>query len=780
MSPRDPTDTPDPAAGGQPRPPAPRSIGTPAPRVDGRAKVTGGAVYPADTPIAGLAHAMLVTAGIARGRLLRLDTTAATALDGVIGVLTHDDVAGRMETPRFGVAASSMAPLHDRMIRHDGQIIAVVVAETPEIAVEAAALLRPDYETEEPATGFDSPGAETVAAKDAAGRRDPAMGDVEAAFATAARVLEADYETPTQHHNAIELFSTTAVWDGDHLTVHDPSQNVNGWRHELARQLRIDPGRVRVVSTFVGGAFGGKGPMTGRTALIAFAARHVGRPLRCVATRAQGFTTTTYRAETRQTIRMAVDGEARITGFVHNGAEVTSRADPYLVGGNSVTGRLYGYGSVATRLDLVRADRATPGYMRSPPETPYLFALESAMDEMAEALSMDPIDFRRRNDTLIDPLTNRAYSSRMLMPCYDAAALAFGWADRDPRPGSMQDGDWLVGMGCASAVYPANIAAATARVRLLASGAVLVDTASHEIGTGLRTVASQMAAECLGAPLDAVTIQVGDSDLPPAPVSGGSNSTASVCSAIARACDAVRADLFARLTAPGAGPFAGMDAATLDLTDGRVTADGPSMSLHDAMAAAGIAAIDHLGEFVPDGMTPDAVDKLRQGGTPMRGGGSGDMARYAMGAVFAEIRIHRRTLDIRVPRMVGAFAAGRIMNPLTARSQLQGGMIWGLSAALMEETVLDRRAARIVNRDLENYLMPVNADIGAVDVILMPEHDTAGNPSGIKGLGELGNVGMTAAIANAVHHATGRRQRRLPIRPDRLFVATAPDRPDAT
>ncbi|WP_372501086.1 xanthine dehydrogenase family protein molybdopterin-binding subunit (plasmid) [Tistrella mobilis] len=757
----------------------PTSLPTDTPRIDGRAKVTGRAVYPADTAITGLAHAALVVSPVARGRLAAIDTAKAAALPGVLGVLTVDDVTGRIGLPRFGVAASSIAPLQDRLIRHDGEILAVVAAETAEIATEAAARVSFRIEAEAPATGFDDAGAETVAAADAAGRKDPGRGDIEAGFAAAEVCIEADYETPVQHHNALELYSTTAVWDGEgdqaRLTVYEPSQNVNGWRHELARQLGIDAARVRVVAEFVGGAFGGKGPITARTALIAFAARHFGRPLRCVISRAQGFTAGTHRAETRQRIRMGATGDGRITAFVHDGVEVTSRADPYLVGGNSVTARLYGYGAVQTKLSLVHADRPTPGYMRSPPEVPYVYALEQAMDEMAAALDMDPIEFRRRNDTDTDPLSGRRYSSRMLMPCFDAAAKAFGWDRRDPVPGSMRDGDWVIGMGCAATVYPANIAAATARVQLAADGRVTVETASHELGTGIRTVVARMAAEVLDMAPERVTVRTGDSDLPPAPVSGGSNSTASVCSAVARAAEAVKADLFTRLTASEAAPFYGLDPATLRLRDGRIEAGGPYMALDAALEAAGLETISQTADFIPDGLKPDAVEKLRAGGTPMRGGGSGDLLRYAVGAEFAEIRINRRTLEIEVPRMTGAFAAGRIMNPLTARSQLIGGMIWGLSTALMEETELDRRAARVLNHDLENYLMPVNADIGQVDVILLDEDDRAGNPSGIKGLGELGNVGMSAAIANAIHHATGRRFRRLPIRIDRLFLPASPD-----
>ncbi|HKU95659.1 MAG TPA: molybdopterin cofactor-binding domain-containing protein, partial [Vineibacter sp.] len=368
--------------------------------------------------------------------------------------------------------------------------------------------------------------------------------------------------------------------------------------------------------------------------------------------------------------------------------------------------------------------------------------------------------------------TGKTWSSRSLMACYDQAADAFGWSRRTAGLGSMRDGDWLIGWGCATACYPTYIGAATARVRLSSNGQVRVQSASHEIGTGIRTVAAQAAAEQLGVDVAAVTVEMGDTELPPAPVSGGSVSTASVCSAVMKACDEIRDRLFRSVVTSNDGPLAGRNPADLALKGGKVVAgNGIEQGLADAFKSLGAGVIEAYAEFVPQGASADAVQSLYQGKSTLVGGGEGEKVMYAFGAEFVEVRIHARTREIRVPRMVGAFAGGRIMNTRTARSQLMGGMIWGQGAALHEETQIDPRHARTVNRDLQDYLVPVNADVGDVQVILVPEVDRDVNPAGVKGLGELGNVGTSAAIANAIYHATGQRIRHLPIRLDDLLAA---------
>ncbi|AGB47739.1 aerobic-type carbon monoxide dehydrogenase, large subunit CoxL/CutL-like protein [Mesorhizobium australicum WSM2073] len=757
------------AAAPQPK----ENMGAPLPRIDGRLKVTGQASYPADLAAANVAYGVLATSSIARGTVTALHLDNARAVPGVLDIVTYGDMDA-VDKPKFGnTAAASIAPLHDRKVFHDGQIIALVVAETFEAAEQAALLIRADYAEEKPSAGFDSPGATTIAAagKSPMFKEDVKVGDFDVAYAAAPVRIDARYSTPTQHHNPIELFSTTAMWQGDQLTIHEPSQNVTGWKAELARQLKIDPAKVRIVSPYIGGAFGSKGPMTARTAIVAVAARRLGRPVRCVVSRMQAFGTQTYRAETRHRIRMGADKDGRITAFAHEGWEVTSRPDPYVVGGTSATGRMYDYGAVLTHVSLVQADRNTPGYMRSPPETPYVYALENAMDEMAVALAMDPVEFRRVNEPKAEPIGRKPFSSRSLMQCYDQAADAFGWTKRDAKVGSMHDGDWLIGMGCATAVYPTSSAPCAARVWLTVDGDVRVQSGSHEIGTGVRTVAGQMAAERLGVAMDRVSVEMGDSTLPPAPVSGGSISTASVCSAVLKACDAIRTKLFAAASGEG-GALAGAHNEELDIVDGKIIAKGgASAKVEDVLKTMRVGAIEEYAEYAPKGASPEALKKLYAGQPEFHGGEQDeDSVKYAFGAEFVEVRINRLTREIRVPRIVGAFAAGRIMNTRTARSQLMGGMIWGIGQALHEATEVDSRYARYVNRDLQDYLVPVNADIKDLQVILVPEIDHEVNPAGVKGLGELGNVGTAAAVASAVYHATGKRIRDLPIRIEQLIV----------
>ncbi len=752
--------------------PAPReNQGQPEPRIDGRLKVTGEARYAADFPLSILAYGVLVTSAIARGRVAHINLEAARDVPGVLDIVSYGDV-DQLEKPEFGTSnTTSLAPLHDTAIRHDGQIMALVVADTFEAASEAALLVTANYEEETTTATIGSRGAEL---SEAAGKskmypEDIKAGDFAAAFDAAPVKLDAEYTTAANTHNPIELFSTTAVWRDGELTIYEPTQNVYGFRGSAAKQLRMDAANVRVVSPYTGGGFGSKGPMTPRTAIVAEAARRLGRPVRCVVSRSQAFTTQTYRAETHHRIRMGATREGKITAFAHEGVELTSRIDDYVVGGTDTTGRLYGYGAVLTKVMLARADRQTPGYMRSPPETPYMFPLESAMDEMAEKAGLDPIEFRRINDTQTDPVSGKPYSSRSLMRCYDEAAAEFGWSKRSAKPGAMREGDWMIGHGCATAVYPTHIGAAAARVTLMSDGKARVETAAHEIGTGVRTVAAQMAAERLGIPVAAVTVEMGDTELPPAPVAGGSNTTATVCSTIIRACDNIRRKLAEAVVAKG--QMAERDLPRLKLAEGGVAGpDGTKVSLAEAFAALGQAAIEEYGEFIPEGAPPDAVRKLYAGESTLIGGSHGKQLMYAFGAELVEVRIHASTREIRVPRMVGAFAAGRIMNTRTARSQLMGGMIWGLASALHEETQVDPRNARYVNRELQDYLVPVAADIGEIKIIMLSETDDAVNPAGVKGVGELGNVGTNAAIANAIYNATGRRLRDIPMRLEQLLA----------
>ncbi|MBV8935165.1 MAG: xanthine dehydrogenase family protein molybdopterin-binding subunit [Alphaproteobacteria bacterium] len=755
-------------------------IGTAAPRVDGRLKVTGEARYASDTPLADPAYAFLVTSAIARGRIAEIDDRPGRAVPGVLEILTHRNMANAIRPTKLfsegGYVGSTIMPLASDRIWHAGQIVAVVLAESFEAAREGAHRLNVTYIPEPPSAGFDAAGTTSVAAQEVSGNyEDPAVGDAAAVFAGAPIKVDQHYATPTQHHNPIELFTTSCAWSGDRLTVWEGSQNVTGLKNGLAEQLGIDPDKIRVVSPYIGGAFGSRGSVTQRTALIAVAARRLSRPVKLVATRDQGFTIATYRAETRHHVRLAADRDGKLVALIHEAKEVTSRPDNYKVAGTDASTRLYACPNISSKVSLVHADRNTPGFMRSPPEVPYLFALESAIDELAGELNIDPIELRRRNDTLREPIKGLPYTSRSLMPCFEAAAKSFGWDGRDPRPGSMRDGDWLVGWGCAATMYPTQMGPATARVTMTPQGFVRVQTAAHEIGTGAYTVIALTAADRLGVAIDKIHVELGDTELPPAPVAGGSNTTASVCNVVAQACEQIRARVANAAVAAPEGRFAGRDAAALVLAGGMLKdADGTAEPVDTAIGRVSNGAIECYVENVPHGVPADGLRKLYQGHAMLAGGAKlKDRIQFAFGAEFVEVRVHARTCEIRCPRVVGAFAAGQIVDPVTARSQLMGGLIWGVSSALHEATEIDRRNARYYNTDLAEYLVPVNADIEQAEVILVPEEDHLINELGIKGLGELGNVGTNAAVASAVYHATGLRIRELPIRLEKLLGAPA-------
>ncbi|MFN8492773.1 MAG: xanthine dehydrogenase family protein molybdopterin-binding subunit [Caldilineaceae bacterium] len=751
------------------------NMGEPAPRIDGRAKVTGAARYPSDYAFPNLAYGYLVTSAIARGSIKQFDLSEALAVPGVLDILTYENTHGIQSSGFFnegGSSSTSIVPLDSPQIWHDGQIIAFIVAETYEAAREANYKVKVKYQVEKPSATFASPGAETVAVADVSEKhKDPMLGDAKAALAAAAVKIDYEYSTPTQHHNPMELFSTTCVWSGPELTIYEPSQFVYGIKNGVAEQLSIDPQNVRVMSQYVGGGFGSKGSLTPRTAIVAYAARKLNRPVKLVMTRDQGFTVTTYRAETRHHIQLGADRNGKIAAYTHEAWEITSRPDDYYVAGTEAsTAHMYAYSNVATKVNITHADRNTPGFMRSPPETPYVYALEAAMNDLAIALNMDAVELRRINDTMKDPITGKPYSSRSLMECYEQAAAAFGWSKRDPKVGSMRDGDWLIGWGCSTAIYPTNISAATARVRLSNNGRVRVQVAAHDLGTGTYTVVAQTAANHLGVPLDAVQVELGDSALPAAPVSGGSNVTASVCSVVIKACDAIRGQLV-NAASKGKGALAGQPANQLSLRNGAVVAlNGTSELLDAVFQQLGTGVIEEYAEWFPPGQSAKEVSALYNGQLKLVGGARAEKLMFAFGAEFVEVRINERTREIRVPRATGAFAAGRIMNTRTARSQLMGGMIWGIGSALHEATEIDERLARYVNDNIAEYLIPVNADVPEINVILVSEEDTFVNPAGVKGLGELGNVGTAAAITSAVYHATGKMVRDLPLRLEKILA----------
>ena len=728
------------------------NMGEPIRRSESIAKVTGKLVYAADAAGETPLHAYFLTSGIARGRVLSIDTALAEELAGVVKVYTHLNAPHRVTTPytqKGGYASDTNMPLTGAEIHNDGEIIAMVIAETYEVARDAAHRIVARYAATPPAATMDSSGVDVIH-PEALSDKEKKAGDFAAAFAAAPVTIEGEYSTPAQHQNAIELYSTTASWSGGELTIHEPSQFVVELANGAAAMMGIDPSTVRVINPYMGGAFGGKGFMTQRTALIAGAARDLARPVRNVVTRGQGFTLATYRAETRHHIQLAADHDGRLLAYGHESWEMQSRQDDYPLAGFGVTTAMYGKPAIRTRVNLVKADRQTSGFMRAPVEMPYMYALESAMDELAVALGMDPVELRRVNDIRESPVDGARFTSRSLMQCYDAAAASFGWDTRNPKPGSMRDGDWLIGYGCATASYPTHMAPATARVTLTANGDAVVEVAGQDSGQGTYTVLGQIAARELQIAPQRVRVIMGDSGLPAGPASSNSLGTASLGSAVKLATDKIRARL------------------------GNAMPDGTTRAA--AFARRDVTEITELGEFLPFGKKPEVLDKLRKGQVPFANQARGDESKdgkplmFAFGAEFVEVRVHRLTREIRVPRMTGAFAAGRIVNPRTARSQYMGAMIWGMSSALLEATEVDEKRGRYVNNNLGEYLMAVNADVPEIDVIMVPEEDHEVNPLGVKGIGELGIVGTAAAVANAVYHATGKRIRDLPIVMDKLLT----------
>jgi xanthine dehydrogenase YagR molybdenum-binding subunit len=742
-------------------------LGSAVERIDGVAKVTGAARYASDEQVNNPVFGYMLVSQIARGSIRAIDVTEAGAVAGVIDIVTHENVGTGFKSAKGPDGGPTTTTLESDRIWHDGQFIGLVLAESLEAAREAANKVKISYVSEPPSATFDSPGVDTEPHKPERGE-DPKKGDAAAAFANAPVKISEHYSTPTQHHNPIELFTVTCAWDAEKLTIYEPSQFMWGTKASVAMQLDLQPDNVRAVSRYVGGAFGSKGPNP-RTHWIARIARKIGRPVKVVPTRDQGFTIATYRAETRQHLQLGATSDGKLVSFFHEGWEVTSRPSPYNVSGVESTARMYACPNIHTAVKVVHADRNTPGYMRAPPETPYMFALESAMDELAYALHMDPIELRRVNDTAVDPVSGRPFSSRSLMRCYDEAAAKFGWTRRNPTPGAASEGDWLIGLGCATACYPSNLGPAAARVSLSADGRASVSLAGHEIGTGAYTTVGVVVAQSLGIPVEAIKVSLGDSDLPPIMIAGGSNNAASASLVVAKACEQIREQVARAATHARTSVFHGKDPAQLRLQDGELAGLGHEETLREAVARVG-HRIEVYAENVPPGLPPDAVSAMTKGKPAMLSGSNrADVTAYAFGAHFVEVRVHRLTREIRVPRVVSAFAAGTIVNSKTAYSQFMGGAIWGLSSAVFEATEIDLQSARYINKNLADYLIPVNADTPSVEILMIPERDELVNALGIKGIGEIGIVGMNAAVANAVFNATGIRVRDLPIRVEKLL-----------
>jgi xanthine dehydrogenase YagR molybdenum-binding subunit len=733
-------------------------IGAPASRVDGRAKVTGAAKYAADYNTKGLIHGCVVTSRIAKGAVVRIDTSEALRVDGVIDVLTHDNrpaMANTDDAYKDDVApeGSPFRPLYDHRIWFSGQPVALVVAEAPETAQFAASLVRVEYSAEAPATDIAHDRDRATSLIAGGGPFDPPKPRGKAARALPAADVrhEGEYYVPIEHHNPMETYAATAIVEADGtLTVYDKTQGVQNVQRYLCRVLGLRPEDVRVMSPFVGGAFGSGLRPQYQAVLAALAARALNRPVRVALTRQQMYGLG-YRPAMIQRIALGANADGTLDAISHHALTVTSQYEDFYRQETGWSGLLYTCPNAKYAHKLVRLDLPTACDMRCPSAATGVYALECAMDELAVALNLDPLELRLRCHSDRDQNADRPYSSKALRDCYRQGAQAFGWDRRSPGPRSMRDGSELVGYGMASGVWDALQMPITVRIALTANGHAEVSCANSDIGTGTYTIMTQVAADMLGLPPDAITIKLGDSTLPQSPVEGGSWMAASVSNGIATTAGAVREELLRLARQMPDSPLA--DVARDDV----MLADGHLVSRRDASRAVSMT----------DAMRHGGVDRIAQEKST-RFDEAGDYSHNTHSAVFAEVRVDEQLGVIRVPRVVSAVAAGRILNPKTARSQIIGGVVWGIGMALHEETLIDHNFGRIMNANIAEYHVPVNADVQDIDVLFVDEPDDIINPLGIKGVGEIGIVGVAAAIANGIYHATGKRVRDLPITVDKL------------
>jgi xanthine dehydrogenase YagR molybdenum-binding subunit len=745
------------------------AIGQEVSRVDGPAKVTGSAQYSGEIALPDLAYAEIVSAGVASGRITSIDTTQAERAEGVAGILTHRNLPKVNKVPLAPSLVGGPAPgetffpMQDDVIHYAGQPVAIVVADTLERAQHAATLVQVSYAQTPSVTTIDQGRTDAYEPEKLFGGLLPAQlrrGNIDDGFAAADVRIDAPFWFAANHHNPMEALSTTAVWDGDQLTLYDSCQGIKAVQLTVAALLGLSPSKIRVLTHYVGGSFGCKAMVWPNVALTALAAQYVRRPVRLALPRVQMFTSCGHREEQEQTIQLGATRDGKLTAIRHHKISITSQFDDWAEPAFGVASKLYACPSFEGVHRLVPGNTMTPTFTRAPGESLGVFTLECAMDELASELSIDPIELRQRNLADVDPDSRSPWSSHGLRECYERGARSFGWAGRNPQPGSERDGNWLIGTGMATAGFPIALVMHTQRARahMYSDGTAIMQTATQEFGTGIATVMTQVAADGLGIELRNVQFEFGDSDLSNTASPVGSSGAMMIGGAVHNAATALRDQLIRLAVSDSQSPLHGAD-------PGRIVAAGGRMMLAD------------------DASTGETYNSLMQRHfmTDAEAIGSWDPPSPAtpyglltFGAQFARVAVDADLGIVRVRQMTGAFAPGRVLNPKTARSQLMGGMLWGMSQALLEGTHMDAGLGRWANTSLGDYLLPVNADAPDVNVELIEVEDNVVGPLGVKGVGEIGQVGSAAAIANAVYHATGYRVRELPIAVEHLVGHLAP------
>lgn len=748
------------------------AIGSRMSRLEGRLKTTGGATYALEQPVEGLAYAVLVQSTIAAGRVAAIDTTKAEAADGTLLVLTPDNDLGlvvasdwygnRPEGKRY-------CPLtHD--VGFNGQAVAAVVAETPEQAAEAAKLVGVRYEETPAVSGLDDPRAGSGMPLE---QMTVAWGDAEAGLAAAAVKVEAEYRTPREYHAAMEPHGLIAEWHGGRLTIWEPSQWTHGMARTYAEWFGLAQEDVRIISPFIGGGFGSKAVGYAFGAVAASAARILRRPVKLAVTRSQNFTAYGGRAATRQTLTLGADADGVLQAIRHRGASETSTYGMFPEQTGAATPLMYAVGNFRSEQNIVPVNTVTPGALRAPGKNPSAFGIESAMDELAYAVGIDPLQIRLRNHADHDYQSGKPWSTRRLREALEAGAEAFGWSRRSRQPRSMRHGRQLIGWGLGCGTFPNLRNSSEALIRILREGTVEVVSGAIDMGQGTYTILAQTAAEALGVPVEQVEVRLGDSSMPGASVAGGSMLAGAITGAVHKAATAAREDLIGLALTDPNSPFRDTGANTLVIADGKISmprGDGPFVGIAELMSAIGRDRLETRRNTLPEGsQTPQDHWRAWTSMSAIQGPTSGASSIHSWCAHFVEVRVDEDFGTVRVARVVSAFDCGRLYNPKLAESQWRGGIIMGIGQALLEEGVVDSRNGRVINNNLGDYLVPTNADIPDIQVISVGVPDYEASVLGGKGVGEVGIVGVAPAIANAVFHATGKRIRDLPITLEKLL-----------